>query len=124
MLTIVPIGFWKSGCWDSQTHIVFHVWFFMVMPGGTSMSTPLFAAITALKEEQGGKQYGFPNPLCYSNPHVFRGDVEQPPFKIAHLSATKHTYYASSRDISLVITPTYENATRPGSPAPKFLQRR
>jgi subtilase family serine protease len=39
--------------------------------GGTSLSSPIFAGLMALADQQAGTHYGFANPLFYANPGAF-----------------------------------------------------
>jgi subtilase family serine protease len=39
--------------------------------GGTSLSSPIFAGLMALAQQQAGKEFGFANPLFYANASAF-----------------------------------------------------
>ena len=90
-----------------------------ISAGGTSLSSPIFAALMALKQQQRGKVYGFANPLFYSKPQVFYDIKNVKPFFIYKSKISKNRYYAGS-DLSLVATRGYDNITGLGTPGSKF----
>ena len=88
-----------------------------ICAGGTSLSSPIFAALMALKQQQRGKVYGFANPLFYSNPQVFYDIKNVKPFAIYRGSTV--AYYGPF-DQSLVARRGYDNFTGLGTPGSKF----
>ena len=88
-----------------------------ISAGGTSLSSPIFAALMALKQQQRGKVYGFANPLFYSNPHIFYDIKKVKPFLI-HQRKGNSAY--AGPNLSLVTTRGYDNITGLGTPGSKF----
>ena len=109
--------------------------------GGTSLASPIFAGLMALRDEKSGFAHGFSNPIFYSHQALFN-DVQDPTAgnSIGTLGgkpvvATVRTNYANSVDASagriyvlrtfnqclgLQTTAGYDNVTGVGSPAATF----
>ena len=99
---------------ESTKHLMLLV---HIYAGGTSLSSPIFAALMALKQQQRRKVYGFANPLFYSKPQVFYDIKNVKPFLIYKRS--KMRVYAGS-DLNLKATRGYDNITGLGTPGSKF----
>ena len=89
------------------------------MASGTSLATPIFAAMMALKQEQRKKVYGFAPPLFYKTPKAFRDIKPAKPFTILS-DLDNYTYVAAVPSTSLVTAVGYDNLTGLGSPSRKF----
>jgi subtilase family serine protease len=109
--------------------------------GGTSLASPIFAGLMALKDESSGFFHGFANPLFYGHPAVFN-DITDPSAanSVGTLNghpvvATVRTNYANGVDATagrlfvlrtfnqcrgLKTTPGYDDVTGVGSPAATF----
>jgi len=107
--------------------------------GGTSLASPVIAAVQALAQEaRGGVPVGFANPLIYSqfDTSAYR-DVVDHPFGGTHELAVVRNDFANAEnakdgiltslrvlghDSSLNATPGYDNVTGVGTPTSDFIQ--
>ena len=87
--------------------------------GGTSLSTPLFAGVQALTDQEAGGPLGFVNPAVY----LLRGtailhDITAAPVPVAVAATYQGTTYLDTLqgDTSLTATPGYDDQTGLGSP--------
>lgn len=87
--------------------------------GGTSVSTPLFAGLQALTDQEAGGPLGFINPAIY----LLRGtgilhDITAVPVPVAFASPYQGQTYLDTlqADTSLTATPGYDDQTGLGSP--------
>lgn len=94
--------------------------------GGTSLASPLFAGITALKQQARGKRLGALNPTVYASKAAFRDISGNPPeagvvrvdYKDTESAAGGLNYSVRlfNRDSSLTIAKGYDQVTGVGSP--------
>lgn len=101
--------------------------------GGTSLASPLFAGMTALKlQNGGGAGLGLLNPTIYSSAGKAFTDVSGPGADAGNVrvdyangvdgsNGLVYSVRTFDQDSSLKVTPGYDNVTGVGSPNPRWL---
>ena len=99
--------------------------------GGTSLSSPIFAGIMALADQQNGSPHGFANPLFYANASAFT-DVVDPASTVAVVrvdyintvdasDGLRTSLRTANQTLSLDTTPGYDDVTGVGTPTAAIL---
>ena len=99
--------------------------------GGTSLASPLFAGLTALRTQKAGSRLGFLNPSIYGSATAFT-DIKGAPKDAGNVrvdytngedasGGLLYSVRTFDEDSSLTVKPGWDNVTGVGSPNPTWI---
>ena len=100
--------------------------------GGTSLASPLFAGLTALRTQKAGARLGFLNPSIYGSASGAFTDIKGAPKDAGNVrvdfangedasGGLLYSVRTFDQDSSLTVKPGWDNVTGVGSPNPTWI---